>query len=150
MGWGKSHFQMLTLPTTGLQASDFTSWSFSFPSPCLALHLQGPGAAGRHSCAARTHLCGEQLKIRRVHALVETAVLQIHQEAAGTRGQAPGRPGQGEKESTDQTPLLPLSSSLGGRQLGFSPFLGRATSLGLTWMGALEFRCPQPTPFRNT
>lgn len=46
MGWGQSQVHILTRPTTGPWASDFTSWSFSFLSPCLAMLLWGPGAVG--------------------------------------------------------------------------------------------------------
>lgn len=112
--------------------------------------LQGPKAAGGPSGAAPTHLRGEQLQVLGLHALVETAVLYVHQEAAGARGQAPGRRGkERQKVRADllSYPFLALSSSPGGRVGIQSP--PHVTSLGLTWMRGWNSEVLNSPPFRN-
>lgn len=120
------------------------------PASCQPCHA-APGfwaAGGGPSCAAPTYLCGKQLKVLGVHALVETAVLYIHQEAVGARGQTPGIQGRGRKSQQIRPPLLsPIPKLQPRRQTaGIQPH-PQASYLSWTYLdGGLEFRGPQPTP----
>lgn len=114
--------------------------------------IHGPEAAGgAPSCDAPTHLCGKQLKVLGVHALVETAVLYIHQEAVVHVGRPREYKVGGETVNRSDLfsyPPFP-SSNLEGRQLGFSPALRPATSLGLYLDGGWNSEVLNPPLIRN-